>query len=208
MAAAKLGINSLLGQHNPVMPLGVHSAAQDDESCGTTHDECVGIHAKSLYQSLLHGMGHRGGGCRVGRGTFAGLVAEKSSLDAHHHSRADSAAHGRIKAECVADYQTEYLGYAAYIHHHNDKSQQYIGYGHDGDHEFAKPRHSLHSAPYDHKGHSCKQRGHPSRGKPKQALKASEMVLDCTELKAKPNVSVMSTANVTAHQRLCKPFWI
>ncbi len=47
-----------------------------------------------------------------------------------------------------------------------------------------------------------------SRGKPKQALKASEMVLDCTELKAKPNVSVMSTANVTAHQRLCKPFWI
>ncbi|GFI52585.1 hypothetical protein IMSAGC021_00889 [Muribaculaceae bacterium] len=44
-----------------------------------------------------------------------------------------------------------------------------------------------------------------SRGIANEALSASEMVFDCTELNANPNVSVISTAKVTAHQRLCRP---
>ena len=43
---------------------------------------------------------------------------------------------------------------------------------------------------------------------PKETLAAAVMVFACTELKASPNVMVMSTANVTAHHRLPRPFCI
>ena len=140
-----------------VVALDKQSAAQDYERRGRADEQCVGVDAERLYESLFDRVGD---GCRsggVGRGAFAGLVAEQSALDAQSQSHTDRSARGLVEAECIFYDQAKYLRYAAYVDDDDHKGQRHIGHGHNRHHELAEARDAADPSEYDGQSHNGQQ---------------------------------------------------
>ena len=93
-----------------------------------------------------------GYGRRIGSTALTGLIAEESTLHSLRNGYAHRATHGCVHPEGFTDDEGEHGGYLAQVQHDDDKSQQRIAHGHDGNHDAGETRDAFHASEDDDKG--------------------------------------------------------
>ena len=131
----------------------VEAADKNDERRAGADEQGVREDSQRLYQPLLHGVRHRGGGCYIGCAALAGLVAEQASLDAIHDGCTYHAACRLAEPESIGKDDMQHMRYLLDVHHDDDHRQHEVADGHQWNQHGADIGNAMDAAEDDEQRH-------------------------------------------------------